>query len=329
MASMEPHRTRAYSEDLKWRMVYQRLMLGFTYQQIAVNLSVDTSTVWRAVEKFQAEGTVSTKYCKGPQTLTDFQKFIIIQTVLEKPAAYLREICAELLAKTGSTVSESAICRFFQRNNFSRKKLHLIAKQRNEQLRLLFISDCEIYSPEMMVFVDETGSDNRDSMRKFGYSLRGQRATTRRLLCRGKRVNSVAAMDMDGIICVDSTTDSMNGDTFCNFLEYSLLPQLLPFNGSNPRSVVFLDNASIHHVSHAIYLIQSVGALVHFLPPYSPDLNPIEELFSKVKAVLKENDQAIQQIGQECVVDIVQAAFSSITADDCIGWFQHAGYIKL
>ena len=327
MASMEPHRRRAYGDDLKWRMVYQRLMMGLTYQQIAKNLSVDTSTVWRAVEKFQAEGTVGTKYCKGPQTLTEFQKFVIMQTVLDNPSAYLREICTELLVKTGTTVSESAICRFFQRNNFSRKKLHMVAKQRNEQLRLSFISDCEIYLPEMMVFVDETGSDNRDSMRKFGYALKGQRASSRRLLCRGKRVNSVAAMDMNGVICVDSTTASLNGDVFCDFLECSLLPQLLPFNGTNPRSIVFLDNASIHHVSHAVSLIQSVGALVHFLPPYSPDLNPIEELFSKVKAVLKESDQAIQGLGEECATDIVQAAFSSVTADDCIGWFQHAGYI--
>ena len=161
MASMEPHRTRAYSEDLKWRMVYQRLMLGLTYQQIAKNLCVDLSTVWRAVEKFNAEGTVASKYSKGPQTLTDFEKFVIMETVLEKPSAYLREICMDLLVKTGTTISESAICRFLQRNNFSRKKLHNVAKQRNEELRSSFVCDCEIYSPEMMVFVDETGSDNR------------------------------------------------------------------------------------------------------------------------------------------------------------------------
>ena len=68
MASMEPHR-RAYSDDLKWRVVYQHLIMGLTYQQIAKNLSVDTSTVWRAVEKFQAEGTVGTKHCKGPHTV--------------------------------------------------------------------------------------------------------------------------------------------------------------------------------------------------------------------------------------------------------------------
>ena len=93
-------------------MVYQHLLLGLTYQQIAKNLSVDTSTVWRAVEKFQAEGTVGSKYCKGPQTLTKFQKFVIMQTVLEKPAAYLREICTDLLVKIGTTVSQPSVGSF-------------------------------------------------------------------------------------------------------------------------------------------------------------------------------------------------------------------------
>ena len=69
---------------------------------------------------------------------------------------------------------------------------------------------------------------------------------------------------------------------------------VMPFNGINPRSVVLLNNASIHHTHRTIELIQSVGALVHFIPPYSPDLDPVEELFSKVKAFLKENDEAIQ-----------------------------------
>ena len=116
-------------------VVYQRLMLGLTYQEIATNLCVDLSTVWRAVEKFKSEGNVTTKYSKGPQTLTEIHKFTIIATVLEKPAAYLREICMDVLLKTGATISESGVCRFLQRNNFSRKKLHHIARQRNEQLR--------------------------------------------------------------------------------------------------------------------------------------------------------------------------------------------------
>ena len=72
-------------------------------------------------------------------------------------------------------------------------------------------------------------------------------------------------------------------------MEEHLLPQLQPFTGTNARSVVILDNAAIHHVDGIVELIQSRGALVQFLPPYSPDIMPIEELFFKVKSVLKAN----------------------------------------
>ena len=68
----------------------------------------------------------------------------------------------------------------------------------------------------------------------------------------------------------------------------------MPFDGHNPNSVVILDNPSIHHTDGVVQTLQSIGVLVHFLPPYSPDFNPIEVAFSKVKAYLKANDPAIQ-----------------------------------
>ena len=101
----------------------------------------------------------------------------------------------------------------------------------------------------------------------------------------------------------------------------------MPFNGINPRIVVLLDNASIHHTRQPIELIESVGALVHFILPYSPDLDPIEELSSKVKACLKENDEAVQNADESAVVNFVHAAVSTATPDDCYAWFKHAGYI--
>ena len=66
------------------------------------------------------------------------------------------------------------------------------------------------------------------------------------------------------------------------------------FNGINPLSVVIMDNASIHHVQSNVRLIESTGAKVLFLPPYSPDLNPLEPVFGKVKTILKENDCIFQ-----------------------------------
>ena len=106
------------------------------------------------------------------------------------------------------------------------------------------------------------------------YLLSGQRALNIRLMCRGIKVSAVAVMALDGLIRVWCSRDSINEVVFCDFLERHLLLHLLPFNGVNPLSVVLLDNASIHHTARPVELIQRVGALVHYLPAYSPDLQP-------------------------------------------------------
>ena len=134
-------------------------------------------------------------------------------------------------------------------------------------------------------------------------------------------------MTIDGLLDVHCTTGSVDEEVFCDAIEKKLLPQLMPFNGVNARSVVIMDNCSIHHTSKSLELIQSTGALVHFLPPYSPDLSPIEELFSKVKACLRENDRAIEHTDSDTLMDFLYAAFYTVTPDDCFGWFQDCGYV--
>ena len=87
----------------------------------------------------------------------------------------------------------------------------------------------------------------------------------------------------------------MNGNRFKQFVEDCVLPVLLPFDGNNPRSIVVMDNAAIHHVEEVIDLIETQAqAKVIFLPPYSPDLNPVEIVFSKVKCIMKSNDAIFQ-----------------------------------
>ena len=97
----------------------------------------------------------------------------------------------------------------------------------------------------------------------------------------------------------------------------------MPFNGSNCKSVVVLDNASIHHVSPVIQTIESVGAIVRFLPPYSPDMNPIEEVFSEVKQYLKANSDVYQATASE---QIILSAFVSVSKQNCNAYINHAGY---
>ena len=151
----------------------------------------------------------------------------------------------------------------------------------------------------------------------------GTRAKDTQLLYRGKRVSAIGTMGLNGMLDVYTTTGSVDEEVL-DFLEKSVLPHLLPFNGVNPHSIL-MDNASFHHTDRVVSLIQSTGALVHFIPPYSPDLNPIEECFSKVKAFLKVHDNEMQA---DNVETCVMQAFCTVTSNDCAGWFQHAGYMS-
>ena len=81
----------------------------------------------------------------------------------------------------------------------------------------------------------------------------------------------------------------MNGEVFFDFVCTVLIPQMLPFDDENARSIVVLDNCSIHNVQHVIDLFVAAGILVLFLPPYSPDNMPIEETLSYVKYYLKKH----------------------------------------
>ena len=91
MYSCESARTKAYSNNLRWRMVYQRCMLGLTYEEVASRLSVDPSTVWRVVQRFEEHGTVDSCYTHEgpPKTLTALDEFIILEAVTNRPAIYL------------------------------------------------------------------------------------------------------------------------------------------------------------------------------------------------------------------------------------------------
>ena len=249
-------------------------------------MGVDPATVSWTLSLFRHTGNVHKKIYPSEQAfrkLTPPLEYTIIHIVLMRPGIYLREIQAELYEETGTEVCLSTICRFLHRNGFTRQRFRIAATQRGDLLRAQFVSDMSIYKPEMLIFLDETGSDRRDCIRKYGYSLRGKPLVSHRLLVRGQRISAIAFMSMNGMLDCKTVNHSVNGDLFYDFVQSTLLPHLMPFDGNNPHSVVILDNCSIHHVEGITEIIQEVhvGALVHFLPPYSPDYNPIEEAFSK------------------------------------------------
>ncbi len=122
------------------------------------------------------------------------------------------------------------------------------------------------------------------------------------------------------------TTGSVNGEVFFDFVRTLLIPQMLPFDGENinARSIVVLDNCSIHHVQHVIDLFAAAGILVLFLSPYSPDYMPIEETFSYVKYYLKKHVDLWELLDDP--KPLIQAAFASINCQLCNSWISDCGY---
>ena len=181
-----------------------------------------------------------------------------------------------------------------------------------------------MYSPDMFIWVDETGSDKRNYKREYGYSLRGLTPQTFQLFVSGKRISAIPVLATRGIEDLHLTSGSVNGDEFEEFICKCKLPILLPYDRVNPRSVLLMDNASIHHTERIRDIITGCGAQLCFLPPYSPDLMPLEEVFAKVKGVLKANDK-LYRITRSPEL-MIKLALSSVTHDDGIGYIKHAGY---
>ena len=121
---------------------------------------------------------------KAFRKLTDPVQLFILNLVVAKPGIYLREIQRELHLVLMLEVEISTICRFLHSNGFSHQKMTIVASQRDQYLRQKYIIDTNEYRPEMFVFLDETGADLRDTVRRYGYSLRGNRMQKETMLVR-------------------------------------------------------------------------------------------------------------------------------------------------
>ena len=177
----------------------------------------------------------------------------------------------------GITVSLATICRTLKLMECSRQVVQVVALQRSDCCRARFMAEVACYDPSMLIWIDETGCDKRNCMRKRAYSMRGITPRDHRLLIRGTRYSAIPVVSTEGIKDVCLFEGTVNGEKFLYFVQTCLQPVLQPFNWVNACSVVIMDNAAIHHVEEVTEFIEyQVGAWVLFLPPYSLDLNPCE-----------------------------------------------------
>lgn len=134
--------------------------------------------------------------------------------------------------------------------------------------------------PHNLVFVDESGL-NLGMTRLYGRAERGERLYDSCPRNRGKNISLIGALSLDGLIATMSIPGSVNTDVFVTYVQQILAPQL--WTGA----VVVMDNLSVHQAQAIRDVIEAVGARVVFLPPYSPDLSPIELCWSKLKQCLR------------------------------------------
>ena len=333
--SAEPGRKRAYNRDLRWRIVYQRIAMNLKFVEIATNLNVAISTAHRTYQLFELTGDVSAseapcqkRYHTTLRKLGQQEEIYVIGAVLANSTLYMHEVCQEIRDVFGLSVSPPTICRLLHSYGITRKKIRQVALQRSYSLRGAFRAQCSLFDPDMFVFVDETGTDHRAHIRKYGYALRGVTPEyTRPFLGHGQRVNAIIGISTIGVIAMEMTTSSVNANIFFDFARGTLIPNMQQFNGTNARSIIVMDNLSVHHTDEVVGLFDQAGIPIFFLPPYSPDLNPAEECFSYVKAYLRKHDSLLQHITDP--TPIIKAAFQSVTTEHSKAWIQHSGYCKL
>ena len=171
----------------------------------------------------------------------------------------------------------------------------------------------------MLVFIDETGSDRRDAIRRFWYSLRGYPCIRKKLLARGCHTSAISVLSSQGILDVQFVRGGVNYDKFLDFVEKSLILHLLPFDGVNPNSVMGMDNAIIHNHAGVQELISSIGALLVYLPPYSPVFSQLLPTLHQKTALAGMNTAVMECNSTECITCCrVQLILHRISPSVCI-----------
>jgi transposase len=201
-----------------------------------------------------------------------------------------------------------------------RQKKTLVASEQDTQrvkdLRFAYRFWSFTIDPRNLVFIDETGM-HLGFTRLYGRSPQGERVYDSEAPGdSGQNISLIGGMSLDGLIATMSVVGSVNTDVFLFYVQEILVPQLWV------GAIIVMDNLPVHHAIVIREAIKAVGAKVVFLPPYSPDLSPIELCWSKLKQLLRSAkartrealDQALTQIINEC-----------ISADDALGWFNHCG----
>lgn len=198
-----------------------------------------------------------------------------------------------------------------------KKTIHAAEQDRPDvaEKRNLWKRNQDKVDARRLIFIDETWAKT-NMTRLRGRAPCGERLIAKTPYGHWKTTTLIAALGIEGIRCSTVVDGAVNGDIFEAFVEHVLLGVL------KPGDVVIMDNLSSHKRSRTGELIASAGAELVFLPPYSPDLNPIENVFSKIKQLLR----SLACRTKDRLWRLMQSVLDAVTPSDAINCYRHAGY---
>jgi transposase len=306
---------KPYSNDLRERVAAAVDHHEGSLRQIARRFRIGLSTLMRWLRRRHETGSLDPKPHGGgrPQAIDARHAETLRDLVRQQPDATLDEWNARL----GLGCSRMAIFRALLRWRISRKKKVLHAQERDsprtKRKRRDFRRRLAQVDPKDLVFVDETGATTAMT-RLYGRAPIGERVDGA-VPGHWESVTLVAGLRLSGVVSPMAFVGAMDTPSFESYVEQILVPDL------NPGDVVVWDNLKPHQSRAARRLLRRVGARLVPLPPYSPDLTPIEKMYSKVKTILRS-------VGARTTTTVYAAmdmALKLVHGEDILGWFQSCG----
>ena len=312
---------KPYSNDFRTKIIETKHKTNQSIKQLANRFQVSYSFVQKLLKRYEITGSVEPSPHGGgkPPKLTSEQREIVLELVEEDNDATLEQLCHRLEAKTGIKVSVPTMCRLLQRWGLTRKKKTLHASEaeseRVQKLRKQYWTTIGEVKLSDLVFIDETGVNLAMTL-GYARAIKGKRAYNKCPFNRGRNVTLIGAIAISGLLAPFTFQGWTNQDIFLTYVTSVLAPQL--WSGA----CVVMDNLPAHKATIVREAIESVGARVVFLSPYSPDFNPIENCWSKLKQYLR----SVESRTYEELDRAITEAINLVTDQDIIGWFTHCCY---
>ena len=311
---------RPYSLDLRERVV-AAVESGRTVRDVASSFGVSVSSVVKWSQRYRATGSAAALPMGGhrPFALAAHRGWVLSR-LAEKPDLTLRALRAELAAR-GIVVSNYAVWHFLKAQGITFKKsLHAAEQDRPDVAlrRARWKKYQGRLAPGRLVFIDETWVKT-NMTRRHGRAQRGQRLVAKAPYGRWRTLTFLAALRVDRIDAPLVLDGPINGRAFTAYVEQFLVPTLAP------GDIVIMDNLGSHKGKAVRRAIRAAGAKLLFLPPYSPDLNPIEQVFSKLKTLMrKAAERTVEDTWRR-----VGRLLDQFTAQECANYISNAGYASI